>query len=256
MGIRRNRTFFPLVVAGIASACLILVFLSPLALRAIASVPGMNWAKLSNVGQTYGAVSALLAALALVGVALSVLFQSRESRHARLDAARARQSELVRLAMDNPLYFETQMPLMASDDQKRLMSYINLELQYWAMLWEFGDLSEAELHHHLATGLFATQIGLHYWKLFGSSRLEYIGNTRRQHDFNRLVDEVYRETATSTSIDDRIHHDITKVQQGTRWPRVIKGGIMLGIAVIGGSLIDRIVFGRAQWVRRNSNYRG
>src|SRR5947208_2108644 len=56
---------------------LVLVIFSPLALRQFGSVRGVSWARLSNIGQTYGAASALLTGLALVGVVGSLVFQVR-----------------------------------------------------------------------------------------------------------------------------------------------------------------------------------
>lgn len=49
-------------------ATLILVAFSPLALRVLSSQVSTNWGQLSEVGQTYGAISALIAALALGGI--------------------------------------------------------------------------------------------------------------------------------------------------------------------------------------------
>jgi hypothetical protein len=47
-----------------------LVVLSPFALTELAHFR-INWLQLSNIGQTYGAVSALLSSFALVGVAVA-----------------------------------------------------------------------------------------------------------------------------------------------------------------------------------------
>lgn len=74
-----NRRLFTITLAGIAAiAFLALVILSPLALRTLARSFDLNWSNLSNVGQTYSAVSALLTALALGGVAISLLYQAKD----------------------------------------------------------------------------------------------------------------------------------------------------------------------------------
>ena len=90
MAYRRNRPAFIALIACIILISLTLVTLSPFALRVIIFLPGINWVKLSNVGQTYGAVSALVAALALAGVAISIAMQAREARYNRWEAGRAR----------------------------------------------------------------------------------------------------------------------------------------------------------------------
>jgi hypothetical protein len=39
-----------------------------------------EWERLGNIGQTYGAASAMLSVLALIGVTVSLILQARESR--------------------------------------------------------------------------------------------------------------------------------------------------------------------------------
>jgi hypothetical protein len=80
---------------------LVLVILSPFVLRAIATSSGLNWSSLSNVGQTYGAVSALITALALGGVVISLLYRARDVDAARSQAIRTFQFELLRLELED-----------------------------------------------------------------------------------------------------------------------------------------------------------
>src|SRR5450755_2004474 len=84
-----------IVGAGIAA----LVAVSPLALRMIGSLPGMDWARLSNIGQTYGAASALLTGLALIGVAASIVFQVRAIQAGRVQSSREHHAHLVEMAL-------------------------------------------------------------------------------------------------------------------------------------------------------------
>jgi hypothetical protein len=72
---------------------LILVILSPFALTWLQSI-NKNWSQLSNIGQTYGAISALVSSLALGGVIASLIYQGgppgrtrrRHGGHARPSA--------------------------------------------------------------------------------------------------------------------------------------------------------------------------
>ncbi len=80
-----------LAIAGVVIAAFVflaLVILSPFALRVLATSFGLNWSNLSNIGQTYGAVSALITALALGGVVVSLLYQARDVGTARSHAIR------------------------------------------------------------------------------------------------------------------------------------------------------------------------
>jgi hypothetical protein len=59
-----------------------LVAASPFALRML-DLQSRDWERLSWVGQTYGAASALLSVLALIGIAVSLTLQARESNASR-----------------------------------------------------------------------------------------------------------------------------------------------------------------------------
>ena len=52
----------------------------PLLLRKIADIKGVNWASLANIGQTYGAASAILSAIALIVIAFPSAFSSDSQR--------------------------------------------------------------------------------------------------------------------------------------------------------------------------------
>jgi len=56
-----------------------LVIFSPVALTGLQNF-NRNWSELSNIGQTYGAISALISSLALGGVIVSLLYQARDGR--------------------------------------------------------------------------------------------------------------------------------------------------------------------------------
>ena len=82
-----------------------LVIFSPFAITELAHFR-MNWLQLSNIGQTYGAVSALLSSLALVSVVVSLLYQSRDNQNAREQTTRTLQFELIRMAMERSVSYD------------------------------------------------------------------------------------------------------------------------------------------------------
>ena len=86
-----------------------LVLASPLALPVLDDVGDRDWRRLSEIGQTYGAVSAVLSALALGGVAGSLALQRQpaelDRRSAKLDrelAFRSVHTELLMFGIQNP----------------------------------------------------------------------------------------------------------------------------------------------------------
>jgi hypothetical protein len=75
----------------VASACLIaviLVALSPLALTGLDGL-SKDWQRLAEIGETYGAISALVSSFALGGVVISLLHQARAGHTVREQGERA-----------------------------------------------------------------------------------------------------------------------------------------------------------------------
>jgi hypothetical protein len=70
----RTRLFVSSITLA-ALGGLFLVVASPFALGSLSNFKS-NWALLSNIGQTYGAISALLAAIGLSGVAVTIALQN------------------------------------------------------------------------------------------------------------------------------------------------------------------------------------
>src|ERR1022692_2593180 len=86
------------VIAGVLS----LILVSPFLLRQLAQIKGFDWTELSNIGQTYGAASAILSAVALIGITLSLLIQARQATTERVRITRERHMELLRVILDAP----------------------------------------------------------------------------------------------------------------------------------------------------------
>ena len=232
-----NRTAFAALLIGITIAVSTLVVISPLALRVIALIPNISWPELSNIGQTYGAVSALLAALALVGVAASVLMQNRELRHSRWESGRARHFEIIRMALDDPLCRQVYGARAMPENEARLEGYVNLLLEYWVMLWEFGDIQEERLRTFLEE-LLGSKAGHVYWQKFGSVRLHEAG-TKRERTFQRIADEVYRKLGQSlpngTSME--MHRTRLWSPSGT----ILGGGLLIALIAACVALFNRVM---------------
>jgi hypothetical protein len=232
-----NRAAFAALLIGITIAVSALVIISPLALRAIALIPNISWPELSNIGQTYGAVSALLAALALVGVAASVLMQNRELRHSRWESGRARHFEIIRMALDDPLYRQVYGARAMPENEARLEGYVNLLLEYWAMLWEFGDIQEERLRTILAE-LLGSSAGHAYWQKFGSSRLHEAG-TKHERAFQRIADEVYRELGQSLLNDTSMEMHHTRLWSSS--DTILRGGFVIVLIAACIALLNRVI---------------
>jgi Family of unknown function (DUF6082) len=236
---RRSRFVFIVSIAGVVLAALFIAAFSPFALRAVAFWPGMDWAKLSNIGQAYGAVSAIVAALALAGVAASIFVQIREVRHNRWEAGRARHFELMRIAMEDPFYRQVFSLEGISEDTARLFGYINMILEYWTMLWEFGDATEYQLRKDLKD-ILATKAGRSYWNANRDVRREY-ARTRREIEFHEIADEIFQELSASDSISKHGSIDVDRPRSEVHIRPAIKAGGMLAVGAICGALITRML---------------
>lgn len=118
-GASPGRAVFHVAILLLVIVSMGLVALSPLALRALDSGDQVDWNRLSNIGETYGAVSAVVAAVALLGVLVSLVIQSRETKAARANARRAHHVELMRMAMDDRRYMECWGPYLTDSLQPK-----------------------------------------------------------------------------------------------------------------------------------------
>ena len=174
-------------------AVLVLVVLSPLALRQLGSVRGVNWAQLSNIGQTYGAASALLTGLALVGVAGSMVFQVRAIQVSREQASREHHARLVEMALTDPVYQRcwAYEPAAFGTDRYRQQAYLNLIVSNWENEYVLGGFPEHAMRRAFE-GLFRGEAGREFWARTHDIRLETSGN-RRQRRFCRIMEGEYQK---------------------------------------------------------------
>ncbi|GAA0969240.1 hypothetical protein GCM10009555_015960 [Acrocarpospora macrocephala] len=146
---------------------------------------------LSNIGQTYGAASALVSVLALVGVAFSLIVQSREAKATREQAMRALHADLIKMAMDDPLYRACWGAFFTSEDEdnQRAHMYVNMIVNHWLLMWELRSITEPHLRA-VARTVIEGPIGRKFWEDVRDLRIASAG-TRREREFNRIIDSEY-----------------------------------------------------------------
>ena len=239
----RNRINGQLIGAvTLTAAGLALIALSPFALQYMAAeTSGVNWQKLSNVGQTYDAVSALLVALGLAGVVGTIVLQIRESRHNRVQAARDGHNNLMRMALEDPdilrFWHAGARDLTLAEDKVSI--YLNLVVQFWLALWEFDDIDELELRNLCATDLFKADDGRKFWRNFQRSGFETGARSRHGKRFYQILGEEYERAIRSPEYpEDRATY--SRVQVNWKSPASSAGAALAG-AVIGGTTIFTIM---------------
>jgi hypothetical protein len=158
---------------------ILLIVFSPLALS-ILDDGQRDWERLSLIGQSYGAISAVLAAAAVIGVALTLILQQRQMRESRRLAIRQFHTDLLAMAIDKPELLQAWGPAPQPDGaEPRLTTYTNLVLNYFVLLHQTGsaDLEEIRLHlKFMATGEWARS----YWESTASIwTTAYSGRSRQ-----------------------------------------------------------------------------
>lgn len=166
------------------------VAVSPIALSGVDGLAD-DWNQLSLIGQTYGAASALLSVLALIGIAVSLLYQARENKANREQALRSSHVELMLKAMEDPLYANVWAPLMGTGDfdAQREHMYVNLIVSHWEMEYGLGALSDEHLRA-IAYGVFSGEAGRRYWENARGLRM-VASMGRRERRFHRILDEEF-----------------------------------------------------------------
>jgi Family of unknown function (DUF6082) len=217
-------------------AVMTLVVLSPLALSGLdGNVIRADWHRLSSIGSTYGAVSAIIAAIAFVGVATSLIIQSREAKATRTSALRNLHVDLLRLAMEDPVYMECWGAYLTdSFEEERQYAYVNLIINHWYSMYEFGECTDAIL---LAMGaeLFSSAPGRRFWRYAGPGLKERAPN-RQASRFYRLIDEAYRKTLEQPPALPPPHSD-TKEPARPQAPSTGGRGLTLLLAVGCGAVV-------------------
>jgi hypothetical protein len=175
---------------------LALVVASPFALRIIARLSGMNWARLSNIGQTYGAVSALLTALALAGVVISLLYQAHDVSIAREQARRTFHNELLRMELEDPIYMEALgapwgLQISTDFDSLRQYNFIHMWVSFWHSRVALGEMSEMELRSAASLELFNSTAGRNYWLASRETRMRIAKG--RELRFAKILDDEYHK---------------------------------------------------------------
>lgn len=228
------------VVAGILS----LILVSPLFLREITHVKGVDWQRLSDAGQTYGAASALLSGIALIGVAATLLVQTRQDKVERIRIVRERHVELARMTASDPQVYGpivgVNVKSQADADNYRAHVMVTLWMNYARMGYQMDVLSERSLRGELFAEMFQSEVTRDWWK---SVREHWLNNPvpeRRARRFSKMINEEYLKAIASgppTVFANRRAGRSKKVY--VHWKDVLGIGSGIAIGAILGSGLGR-----------------
>jgi hypothetical protein len=162
----------------------LLVAISPVALGLFTG-KDIDWQLLSNIGQAYGGVSALLSAFALATIGISVYQQQRLLRIEVRGSERQQYLELMKMAIDDGELLEVIDINVSRKPNSRQLVFANMIMGYWWTMWKHGEMSDRTVLA-VATDLFQNPICRSYWAEVRSSWAE--GYSGRDQRFVDIID--------------------------------------------------------------------
>lgn len=229
-----------LLLAGVG--VLALVAASPLALRSLGALHKLNWIQLSYIGQTYGAASALLTGLALIGVAGSIILQARAVNVSREQSSREHHAHLIEMSLKDPVYQRAwgQDPSRFPPDALRQRGYLNLIVSHWQRDYRFNGYAENALRINLAR-LFRGEAARLWWADTGDYR-RASAQDRRDKRFCRIVEEEYRKAVSSgpPAVAAEAQEDPTRTSHHLAANGLLKTGSAVLLGAVAGAILERL----------------
>ncbi|MFJ9130356.1 DUF6082 family protein [Streptomyces sp. NPDC102340] len=150
-----------------------------------------GWSRLSDIADVYGGVATAFSILALLGVVVSLVVQSRDAVVNRELTHRSMHSELLSKALEDPELRACWGPITGDDRKDRQHLYTNLIFSFWRSMFEIRLIDESELAA-LVTEVFAAEPARRYWS---GVRVHH----HREHadQFVKIVDREYLRMADS-----------------------------------------------------------
>ncbi|WIM93905.1 DUF6082 family protein [Actinoplanes oblitus] len=212
----------------------VLVLVVPIVMIVLSGAK-LDWERLADVGDTFAGASAVLSAIALVGVGASLLFQQRQIRQEFADLDRQQHVELMRMAIDNPEFIEVLDCSTVDGEHPRHEIYANLVLMYWLAIWQLGALDDGQLRM-MAANMFRSPITRQWWSRVGD---DWIGtrNHPERRWFMEMITAEHRiamdRRAASPAADER------PAPRNRRRPVSLSAGIAVGGLLAGWLLHAR-----------------
>jgi hypothetical protein len=163
---------------------------SPLALEPLGRLLVADADYASKIGSSFGAISALISAVALLLLAVASFLQYRQTQIAQLQAARTMQLELLKISLENPAYRLALGTALGdkSPGEWRSHAYRNLWFMHFQMSYITGAVTEKGLRAWLEREFFADEHGLKFWECIKAAAAAE-ASSRAHRVFNSMVDD-------------------------------------------------------------------
>lgn len=219
------------LIGGVLLAAAAFLVGTPYLLLAIARLrTASDWTQFSNEGQTYGGIAAVFGMLALLGVAASLVLQSRETAISRELAQRNVHTELLSKALDDPALLACWGTTLDGDEVDRQHIYTNMIAQFWRSMFEIGKVTENQLHG-LAAQMFGGEPGRRYWSTARAFQKTYYASDI-DAKFFEIMEHEYNAALAHTAMNPQPPVSSLSPDDGGR---TIASALVLGL--IGGAIL-------------------
>lgn len=213
---------FLIVVAAVAGVVGIsaVVAISPVLVGAL--YRNGDWTQTGNIGQAYGAASAIVAAIALGIVAVSLVLQRNQFKRHQQSIRRDWTRDIVKLAIEESAFAQCWGSRFAPPDvDERLFYYTNFVVLNWTFAWEEGDLTEQQARNFLRS-FFDSEVPRMFWERHGEWHQPRLASTKADR-FIALINEEYRR-AIRTGPPSRLYEPMSSPSDQGRPDPLAVGG--------------------------------
>jgi hypothetical protein len=215
-----------------------LVLISPMALIAIDSIWRNDWHHLADIGQTYGVVSAIFGALAVAGVAASLIFQARAHRLAQIQAVRGTQREILNRVMDNPTVYGPALGFMPLKQDGTLLEQqlmVAIWIGYLYLAYDSGLVAEADLRSESISALFSGPVGRKWWENENGAWTK--SKDPKERRFARILADVHRKAGAIevAAGETSAHPEPSEIRRGN----YVHLALAAAVGMVVGSFIVR-----------------
>jgi hypothetical protein len=200
----------------VASAFIILVWIVGLGAARLLQAAGTpeGWAVLGNIGDSFGAMNAIVSGMAFAALVATLWLQSRELALQRSELAMQRDAisqsrdelhrsaeaslrtlhvEMIRMSIDDAALAAVWPPLdpKASQETERQYLYANLIYSHLWLGRRSGDYTENQVENALRY-MFTSPIFRDYWRVAANARMSLVPESDEYH-FAKVADRIRRE---------------------------------------------------------------
>jgi hypothetical protein len=187
-----HRIYFNIAIALLIVLGAGLILFSPIALEGISTFKGPNWRRLSDVGQTYGAVSAIVSGVALAAISVSLILQARELNLSRAQVMRSYHLDLMKFSIENPSLLSSwgvEPPINSNIEDMQRIGFTNMLVTFWKTSYEIKSIDSNELRSNFST-MFQGEAGRKYWAASRNGWIRGIEDHRTDR-FVKIIEEEY-----------------------------------------------------------------